>query len=107
VALDIPAEVMEGSSHVVGGISRGRATGNVFSHADGQDLIGTSLKRPKGRVKIYKSILDPAHNRPSMTFKTEVEPSLRPILRMFGRKYSPVRGKYIFNSNFQIFTMPS
>jgi hypothetical protein len=98
---------MEGSSRVVGGTSRGRAPGNVFSHADGEDLIGASLKGPTGKVNIYKSIVDPAQTGPSMTFKTEVVPSLGPILTKFRRKYSPVRGKYKFNSNFQIFIMPS
>ncbi|KAK2459733.1 hypothetical protein APHAL10511_008251, partial [Amanita phalloides] len=49
--LELPAE---GASRTKGGIMRGQATGNVFSMADGDDVMPGKMKAD-GLVKIYKS----------------------------------------------------
>jgi hypothetical protein len=87
---DVSESTLEGASRTVGGTIRGRAIGNVYSHADGSEILHQGLKQPKGKVLIYH---DPSQAQPSMTFKTDVGPRLAPIIKSFSRKYSPVSSK--------------
>jgi len=80
-----------GASGVTGGILRGRAHGNVFNHADGEDDIYVAPR--KGKVFIYQSRRDPMTEKPDMSIMSEVTPQLKPVLKMLAHKFSPVSSK--------------
>jgi len=89
-----PVFDLGGASRVVGGVFRGRALGNVFNHADADEVIQHGLGPRVGRVQVYTSHADPAITKPYMVLKHEVTPKLTPILKALGRKYSPVRSEF-------------
>jgi len=84
-------DALQGASRMTGGILRGRALGNVFNHADGEDEIQVVPR--KGKVFIYQSPQDPMAHKPDMSIVSEVTPQLKPILKTLARKYSPVRSE--------------
>ena len=84
-------DALQGASRMTGGILRGRALGNVFNHADGEDQV--HLVPRKGKVLVFQSPRDPMTNKPDMSIMSEVSPRLKPVLKTLARKYSPVRSK--------------
>lgn len=87
-----PARDLGGASRTSGGILRGRALGNVFNLTDTDSP--TIVEPRTGKVNIYESFVDPTTSNPDFVLKTNVVPQLTPILKVLGRKYSPVRSKY-------------
>ena len=51
--LTSPVFDLGGASHVVGGVFRGWALGNVFNHADADEVIQHGLGPQVGRVQVY------------------------------------------------------
>jgi hypothetical protein len=101
---DIGVEPLQGASRTSGGISRGRAQGNVFNLADATDV---SVQGPrqgmasKGRVFIYSSSSNPTtldHElmKPMATVKVLTSQTIAPMLQQVTRRFSPVRSKYTF-----------
>ena len=85
----------EGASRTTGGILRGKAAGNVFSHVDALDLLNDTVSS-WGTVKLYKVLgSNPARDEPQFTMKSKVGPSLVPILKKLARSYSPLSSKTI------------
>jgi hypothetical protein len=89
----------EGASRTVGGSIRGKATGNVFSLADAPDIMQDRIQA-QGLVKVYKSCIDTTSDtiKPSMVLKSEVTPSLVPVLKKLSRRYSPISSKFLHHS---------
>ena len=92
-----PSLDLGGASRVTGGILRGRALGNVFNHADADELLRFNLAPRKGRVQVYMSRVDPTVTKPDMSLKHEVTPRLKPILKALARGYSPIRSTPFVN----------
>ena len=72
--------------------------GNVFNLADAQDISVDDLGPMMGKVFLYFSNDDPrvvdfSGVKPSGTVKCAVSPTVGPVLKMVGRKFSPIRGK--------------
>ena len=93
-----PRLQLQGASRVTGGFARGRALGNVFNLADAQDASLDDLGPMMGKVFLYFSNDDPglvdlAGVKPSGTVKCAVSPTVGPVLKTVGRKFSPIRGK--------------
>lgn len=86
-----PRHALQGASQMTGGVLRGRAYGNVFNHADGEDE--TYVGPRKGKVFVYQSPRDPTTHKPDMSITSEVTSQLKPVLKTLARKYSPVRSK--------------
>jgi hypothetical protein len=87
---DLPSE---GASRTTGGILRGNAAGNVFSHGDAPDLLKDSVS-VWGKVKLYKSLgINPAKEDAQFVMRVKVGPSLVPILKKLARSYSPISSK--------------
>lgn len=83
-----PSDELQGASRMTGGVFRGQALGNVFNYADADDQ---SLVAPrKGKVHIYQSPKDPMTHKPDMSIMSEVTPTLKPVLKILNRRYSPV-----------------
>ena len=82
-----------GASRTYGGMIRGRALGNVFNHADAEDITKSMLGPQIGRVQIFTMHADPTTTTPHMVLKHELSPRIGPVLKAFRRKYSPVRSK--------------
>jgi hypothetical protein len=88
---------LEDSSRTVGGSTRGRALGNVFSHADAGEILSEAGSKPiKGVVKIFKSCIDPTHTKPAFIIKSAVGSKLVPLLLDLATRYSSVSSKSIF-----------
>lgn len=86
-----PRIALQGASRMTGGILRGRAYGNVFNHADGEDEI--CFEPRKGKVLVYHLPRDPMTHKSDMSITSEVTSQLKPVLKTLARKYSPVRSK--------------
>ena len=86
-----PRIALQGASRMTGGVLRGRAYGNIFNHADGEDEI--RLEPRKGKVLVYHLPRDPTIHKPDMSITSEVTSQLKPVLTTLARKYSPVRSK--------------
>jgi hypothetical protein len=89
---------LRGASRVVGGISRGRALGNVFNFADAGDVVLDDLGPTMGKVYLYFCNIDPgqldlASVKPSGTVNCAISPTVGPILKKVARKFSPIRGE--------------
>ena len=89
---------LQGASRVTGGFAHGRALGNIFNLADAQDLSVDDLGPMMGKLFLYFSNDDPglvdlARVKPSGTMKCAVSPTVGHILKMVGRKFSPIQGK--------------
>ena len=98
------AQPLEGASRTVGGVIRGQARGNVFSLADAPDAMQDRFQA-KGLVKVYKSCIDTFSDfKPTMVLKSEVTPSIGPILRNLSRRYSPVSSMFLHYSHFSSYT---
>lgn len=82
---------LQGASRMTGGIFRGRAYGNVFNRADGEDEVHVEPR--KGKVLVYQSPRDPMAHKPDMSITLEVTSQLKPVLKTLARRYSPVRSK--------------
>ena len=92
---------LRGSSRVVGGYARGRALGNVFNLADANSMDIDDLGPIMGKVFLYFSNDDPAQFnlgsiKPSGTVKCAVTPTVGPVLKVVARKFSPIRGEYLY-----------
>jgi hypothetical protein len=100
------AQPSEGASRTTGGTIRGKAIGNVFSLADAPDVMQDRIQA-QGLVKVYKSCIAATDLvNPSMVVKTEVTPSLVPILKKLSRRYSPVSSKFFIILNFSVIYLP-
>jgi hypothetical protein len=86
-----PRNALQGASRTTGGVLRGRAYGNVFNRADGDEEI--HVRPRKGKVLVYQSPRDPITHKPDMSITSDVTPRLKPILKTLARGYSPVRSK--------------
>ncbi|KAF8804897.1 hypothetical protein BYT27DRAFT_7029297, partial [Phlegmacium glaucopus] len=87
--------LLEGASRTSGGILRGKAFGNVFNHVDTPNAFEASLGPVKGKVLVYISHTNPSdfdfqQSRPTCHFQHEVTPTVGPILKTIGRRFSPV-----------------
>ncbi|KAG6904146.1 hypothetical protein DXG01_012275, partial [Tephrocybe rancida] len=87
---------LQGASRTSGGISRGRAIGNVFNYGDLKDSLPLMLGPVKGKIYLFISKADPAtinpsRTSPSMTFKQIVSASLTSILTKMVQSYSPIK----------------
>ena len=82
---------LQGASWMTGGVLHGRALGNIFNHADGEDEV--HLVPHKGKVLVFQSPRDPLTNKPDMSITMEITPQLKPILKTFARKYLPVHSE--------------
>ena len=73
-----PSQGLQGASHIIGGITRGWAHGNVFNFADGADVFcdEVDVKAKVGKVLLYTSMGDPETMKPAMSLKHEVSPTL-------------------------------
>lgn len=93
---------LEGSSRVTGGFSRGHALGNAFNFADAEDVDMDSAVGPvEGKVLLYFSNQNPADvdftSKPSASFKHEVIPTIKPVLKAISGRFSPVKSKSNYN----------
>ena len=88
----------EGSSRETGGFIRGNARGNVFNLADAGDQVASLDLGPKrGTIGLYFSDENPGNvtvGQPSMTIRTKVELTLKPVLEAVAKKYSAIKSKY-------------
>lgn len=92
-------ERLQGASRTSGGISRGRAQGNVFNFADAMDVRPYHRMAPRGRVYVYTSPLNPTSLNPDLmnpmaSVKVTTSQTIAPILQQVTRKFSPVCSKY-------------
>lgn len=86
---------LEGASRTAGGILRGNALGNVFSHADTPNILPDTAS-VWGKIKVLKAFdVNPATDGPEFTMKAKVVPYLVSILKKLSRSYSPVSSKII------------
>lgn len=92
-----PAFDLGGASRVTGGVLRGRAHGNVFNHADADEMMDFNMGPRMGRVQVFMTRVDPIGRKPDMVLKHEVTPKLKPILKSLARGYSPIRSKLFTN----------
>lgn len=84
---------LEGASHTVGGIIRGRAIGNIFNHGDAQDLPSQPIV-VKGTLKVYTSLqAPPSQVKPTMILKVIPFPTLAPVLKKLSSHYPTVKSK--------------
>jgi hypothetical protein len=90
---------LEGSSRVTGGFSRGHAYGNVFNFADADDVaMENSIGPIEGKVLLYFSNQNPAdldttNLKPSASFKHQVVPTVKPVLKEIAGRFSPVKSE--------------
>lgn len=91
-----PVHALQGASRMTGGILRGRAHGNVFNHADGEDETYTAPR--KGRVFVHQSPRDPKNknSKAETSIMSEVTPQLKPALKALARRLSIVSSKSYF-----------
>ena len=89
-----PVHALQGASCTTGGILHGRAHGNVFNHADGEDE--TYAAPHKGKVFVYQSPRDPKNNKADTSITSEVSPQLKPVLKALARRLSIVSSKSYF-----------
>jgi len=89
-----PGFELDGASRATGGILCGCAYGNVFNHADAEEVM-KFLEPRMGKVQVYTSRVDPTVTKPDMVLKHKVTPKLKPILKALARGYSPVRSKLL------------
>ena len=111
----IPVFDLAGASRTTGGTIQGQALGNVFNHADANDITQSMLGPRVGQVHIFTEHADPTTTKPFMVLKHDITPKLGPVLKALRRKYSPVRSKssillllllidiYILDKNQQVF----
>jgi hypothetical protein len=93
---------LQGASRTSGGVSRGRALGNIFNFADVKEVLTQHPNHgtvSKGRVYVYLSSsnptsLNPETMNPMATVKVTTSPTIAPILQQVTRRFSPVRSKY-------------
>ena len=78
-----PRIALQGASRMTGGVLRGRAYGNVFNHADGED--NTHIGPRMGKVLVYQSPKDPSTHKPDMSITSEVTSQLKPVLKKVAR----------------------
>ena len=85
---------LEGSSRTTGGISRGKALGNVFNLADASDL---TLNTPeKGIVKVHEVLVEnPDECGPKMVLRLGVCHTLGPVLDKLGKQLPYVKGIFM------------
>ena len=91
---------LEGSSRVTGGFSQGNAYGNVFNLADADDVVMENVVPVEGKVLLYFSNQNPsdinlATLKPSASFKHQVVPTIKPVLKEIASRFSPVKSKLI------------
>ena len=84
-----PCIALQGASQTTGGVSRGRAYGNVFNHKE-----EICLEPRKGKVFVYHLPRDPTIHKPDMSITSEVTSQLKPVLKTLAWKYSPIRSKW-------------
>jgi hypothetical protein len=85
---------LRGASRITGGVFRGRAHGNTFNFADGDDMdVDDGYYKVDGKVLLYTSRDDNA--RPTMTITHPTSSELPPILKALAHKFSPIRSKQV------------
>ena len=97
-----PAFELGGASRVMGGVLRERAHGNVFNHADADEMMDFHMGPWMGRVQVFMTHVDPTATKPDMVLKHEVTLKLKPILKSLARGYSPICSK-LFTNLYTIF----
>jgi hypothetical protein len=85
------------SNQLIGGIIRGKATGNTFNMADLSPIKEHKLSSLMGKVKLYISsgnpeLLDILAMRPAMVAEAPVSETIQPVLEALAENYSPVKG---------------
>ncbi len=85
--------VLQGASCTTGGISRGRAHGNVFNIGDSKDISEKDMGPMIGKLKVFNIGEDPSSRKPQMTLKVKVSGNLAPVLGELAKCYSPVKSK--------------
>ena len=76
-----PAFELGGASQVMGGVLCGRAHGNVFNHADADEMMDFHMDPWMGRVQVFMTHVDPTATKPDMVLKHKVTLKLKPILK--------------------------
>ena len=76
-----PAFELGGASQVTGGVLCGRSHGNVFNHADADEMMDFNMGPWMGRVQVFMTCVDPIATKPDMVLKHEVTPKLKSILK--------------------------
>jgi hypothetical protein len=84
---------LRGASRVTGGFLHGHAYGNVFNHADADEVMQDTAGLWVGRVQVYESHVNPTITKPKWSLKHVVTPKLKPVLKALSRQYSPVCSK--------------
>ena len=85
------------SNQLIGGIIRGKATGNTFNMADLSPIKEHKLSFLMGKVKLYilsgnPELLDILAMRPTMVAEAPVSETIQPVLEALAENYSPVKG---------------
>ena len=88
-----PSISHKGASQTTGGILCGQAQGNIFNHADADDI---SQAPHKGKVYIHQSPQDPDPKTAETSITSEVTPYLKPVLKTLAQRFSPVSSKLFF-----------
>jgi hypothetical protein len=82
-------DLLEGASHVMGGIFRGKAMGNIPDMADlEQEHMYQPMPQEKGKVLLYTSS---DHDAAPMSMNHPVGEKLSSVLHGLGKLYSPMR----------------
>ena len=84
---------LQGASHTSGGVIRGRALGNVLSHADAPEILTENVKSVKGEIRVFTSLVDPTKYKPVFIVKVYPNPSLSQVLKHMKKKYKELKSK--------------
>jgi hypothetical protein len=93
------------SNQLIGGIFRGKASGNVFNAADMSPIkeFRHQLLSGIGKVKLYISnanpeLLDITKMHPAMTAEAPISDTIQPVLEALADSYSPVKGTFFYQN---------
>ena len=84
---------LQGASCTSGGVIRGKASGNVLSHADAPEILEQKIKSVKGEVRLFTSLVDPTNLKPVLIVKTNIDTNLALVLKQMRKKYLPIEGE--------------
>jgi hypothetical protein len=91
--------ILTQSNQLIGGIIRGKATGNIFNVADMPPIKESRHRLPSGmgKVKLYISsanpeLLDITKMHPTMTAEAPISDTIQPVLEALADNFSPVQG---------------
>ncbi len=91
---DLSLDDLQGASRTVGGHMRGRAHGNVFNLADGQEGAHDYATQ-MGKVHLYTDIGAHSRGDSSRNFTIPINFSLKPILQSLAKKWPPVESTHL------------